>query len=107
MLGEVFVSVLRQFRIVALLEGLSFLLLLFVAMPLKYFADMPVAVRIVGAVHGLLFVLYVPALFRAASEHAWPARRWIVAFAASFVPFGTFVFDRSLEREIRESSPRG
>lgn len=94
-------SALRQFRLVAFLEGLSFLVLLFVAMPLKYWADMPLAVRIVGAVHGVLFVLFVPALFRAASEHEWPVRRWGLAFLASLVPFGTFVFDRSLEREIR------
>ena len=91
---------LRQFRWVAFLEGLSFVLLLFVAMPLKYWAGLPIAVRIVGSVHGLLFVVFVGALFRAALERSWPPRRWGVALFSSVVPFGTFVFDRSLKREI-------
>ena len=56
---------LKQFRWVAFLEGLSFVLLLFVAMPLKYWAGLPLAVRIVGMVHGLLFVLFIGALFSA------------------------------------------
>ncbi len=91
---------LRQFRWVAFLEGLSFVLLLFVAMPLKYWAGMPLAVRIVGGVHGLLFVLFVITLFRVALERDWPPKRWILAFVSSLVPFGTFAFDRSLQREL-------
>jgi integral membrane protein len=91
---------LRHLRIVALLEGLSFLVLLFVAMPLKYYAGMPLAVRVVGMTHGLLFVLFVGALLRAAVEHAWPFRRSLLAFGAALVPFGTLVFDRSLRSEI-------
>jgi integral membrane protein len=93
-------SELRQFRVVAFLEGLSFVLLLFVAMPLKYLAGEPLAVRIVGGVHGLLFVLFVGALFRVALERSWSPQRWLVAFGSSLVPFGTFVFDRSLKREL-------
>jgi integral membrane protein len=91
---------LRQFRWVAFLEGLSFVLLLFVAMPLKYWANLPLAVRVVGSVHGLLFVVFVAALFRAAVERSWPLRRWVLAFFSSVVPFGTFFFDRSLKREL-------
>jgi len=93
-------SELRQFRVVAFLEGFSFVLLVFVAMPLKYLAGQPQAVRIVGGVHGLLFIVFIAALFRAAIERGWPARRWLAAFASSLVPFGTLVFDRSLRREI-------
>lgn len=95
---------LKQFRWVALLEGLSFVLLLFVAMPLKYWAGMPLAVRIVGSVHGLLFVAFLGALFRVALERDWPARRWGLALLSSLVPFGTFVFDRSLRRELLEAA---
>lgn len=91
---------LRQLRLVAFLEGLSFVVLLFVAMPLKYLAGLPLAVRIVGMVHGLLFIAFVISLFRAASEHDWPARRSALAFVSSLLPFGTFVFDRSLKAEI-------
>ena len=93
-------SALRQLRLVALLEGTSFLVLLFVAMPLKYLAGLPLAVRIVGSVHGLLFLMFLAALYRAGSQRGWPLSRWLVAFVASVVPFGTFVFDSSLRREI-------
>jgi integral membrane protein len=100
--------VLRQLRFIAFIEGLSFVLLLFVAMPLKYFAGLPLAVRIVGGAHGLLFVLFLAALVRAATECDWTLRRSVIAFASSLVPFGTFVFDRSLREEIARtgSEPR-
>ncbi|MBX3190501.1 MAG: DUF3817 domain-containing protein [Labilithrix sp.] len=96
-------SILRQLRLVAFLEGLSFVILLFIAMPMKHFAGMPLAVRIVGMIHGILFLAFVVVLYRAALERSWPARRWAVAFIASLLPFGTFAFDRSLKREIEES----
>lgn len=93
-------SELKQFRWVAFSEGLSFIVLLFVAMPLKYWAGLPLAVRIVGSVHGLLFVAFLWALFRVTLERSWPAKRWLAALASSIIPFGTFVFDRSLKREM-------
>ena len=94
------VTELRQFRWVAFLEGLSFVLLLFIAMPLKYWAGLPIAVRIVGLIHGLLFVAFCGALFRVALERNWATQRWVLALFSSLLPFGTFVFDRSLQREI-------
>jgi integral membrane protein len=94
------VSELRQLRLVAFAEGLSFVVLLFVAMPLKYVWGVPIAVRIVGSVHGALFLIFLVALFRAASEREWPLRRSFLAFISSIVPFGTFVFDFSLKSEI-------
>jgi integral membrane protein len=94
------VNALKHLRIVALLEGLSFLALLFIAMPLKYALGMPIAVRVTGSVHGFLFLLFLLALYRAASERSWPIDRSAKAFFASIVPFGTFVFDRDLKREI-------
>ena len=93
-------TALRRLRLVALLEGASFLILLFVAMPLKYVAGMPLAVRIVGSIHGALFIAFVVALYRAAAERDWPRRRSATAFIASILPFGTFVFDASLRREV-------
>jgi integral membrane protein len=81
--------------------------LLFVAMPLKYWAGLPLAVRIVGSVHGLLFVLFVGTLFRAAVEREWPLRRSAVALLSSLVPFGTFAFDRSLKRELAAANMTG
>jgi integral membrane protein len=98
-------TTLRHLRLVALLEGTSFVILLFVAMPLKYLAGLPLAVRIVGSVHGGLFLIFLAVLFRAGRERRWPPRRWLIAFVSSVVPFGTFVFDRSLRREIAEIQP--
>ena len=94
------VTALRQLRLVAFLEGSSFVLLLFVAMPLKYLAGYPLAVRIAGSIHGALFLLFLVALYRAAGDRAWPLRRSLTAFVTSLLPFGTFVFDASLRREI-------
>ena len=98
-------TVLRQLRLVALLEGSSFVVLLFIAMPLKYLAGLPLAVRIVGSVHGLLFLLFMAALYRAARLRNWPLGRTLLAFLSSIVPFGTFIFDRSLRREIAAAAP--
>ena len=95
-------TALRQLRLIALLEGTSFLVLLFIAMPLKYLAGFPLAVSIVGSVHGGLFLLFLAVLYRAATERGWPHRRWLTAFVSSIVPFGTFAFDASLRREIAE-----
>jgi len=99
---------LGRFRAVALLEGLSFVVLLFIAMPLKYLAGLPLAVRVVGMAHGVLFLLYVPSLLEVAVVHRWSLSRVVAAFGASLVPFGTFVLDARLRREARmavEPSP--
>jgi integral membrane protein len=93
-------TLLRRLRLALLLEGVSFLVLLFIAMPLKYLADAPLAVRIVGSVHGFLFLVLLYLLFRTHVERAWPVRRTMSAFVSSLMPFGTFVFDRSLTVEI-------
>jgi len=95
-------TALRHLRLVAFLEGTSFLILLFIAMPLKYLAGLPLAVRIVGLVHGVVFLVILAILYRAGRARRWPHRRWLIAFVSSVVPFGTFVFDRSLRREIAE-----
>ncbi|MES2593660.1 MAG: DUF3817 domain-containing protein [Bacteroidota bacterium] len=83
---------------IGFLEGTSFLLLLFIAMPLKYMADMPAPVRIVGMIHGILFVAYAFALLHAAIVYKWAAMKVIIAFLLSFIPFGTFFLKRVLEK---------
>lgn len=88
-----------RLRVVAFVEGLSFLVLLFIAMPLKYLLGVPLAVKIVGSAHGLLFVLYVAALIEVMLACRWSLARGAAAFAASLVPFGTFVLDGQLRRE--------
>jgi integral membrane protein len=87
-------TVVGRFRLIGWLEGASFLLLLFVAMPLKYVAGMPQPVSYVGMAHGILFLLYV-----AAALHAWRACGWSLgrlglAAGSSLVPFGPFLFDK-------------
>ncbi len=83
-------------RSVGLLEAVSFLLLLFVAMPLKYVWGMPQAVRIIGSVHGGLFVLFCFALWRVLNQTSWPLSRAAFVFAASIVPFMPFIIDRRM-----------
>ena len=88
-----------RLRATTFLEGCSFLLLLGVAMPLKYMADMPLAVRVVGAVHGVLFVAFTLLTLRAMRERgkpfAWGARLAV----ASLIPFATFALDRELRED--------
>ncbi len=79
-------------RWVALFEGTSLLLLLFIAMPLKYYMSMPEAVKIVGIAHGILFLSFLVILFSHAAKRELGLMKTIAGFFASFIPFGTFVF---------------
>ena len=88
-----------RLRVVAFIEGCSYLLLLGVAMPLKYFAGFPMAVKIVGSIHGGLFILFCAALVNAMIAARWSMLRAGVVFASSLVPCGTFVIDGRLKRE--------
>jgi integral membrane protein len=96
---SVFKTPIGWLRIVAFLEGCSYLLLLGVAMPLKYFAGLPLAVTIVGAIHGGLFLLFCAALLRAMTAARWSLPWAGLVFASSLVPFGTFAVDGHLRRE--------
>jgi integral membrane protein len=100
---------LGRLRVIGLWEGVSFLLLLGVAMPLKYFAGWPVAVRVVGLAHGLLFVLYVIAALQVALALRWRIPRTAVVLVASLLPAGPFVIDAKILRQAatqaRETEP--
>ncbi len=99
MTKEVLLNQLHRFRMVAIAEGISFLVLLGIAMPLKYLLDMPMAVKIVGWLHGALFVTFIYFAFEIFTsfkkEILWLGK----AFLASIIPFGTFIFDRELKME--------
>lgn len=82
-----------RFYAVAFLEGVSFLILLFIAMPFKYLLGKPELVKMVGMIHGLLFVLYTITLVQVALEEEWKWRKSLLAFGFSFLPFGTFWFE--------------
>ena len=73
--------------------------LLFIAMPLKYMADMPLAVRVVGSIHGILFIAFVYALWRVYKELKWDVEKIAWSFMASILPFGTFVADARIWRK--------
>jgi integral membrane protein len=89
----------RLLRRVGFLEGVSLLVLLFIAMPLKYIWHQPGAVKIVGWIHGALFVLFMLLLLRVYEQKAWSFKKVVLGFLAAFLPFGTFVFDRQLKKE--------
>jgi integral membrane protein len=89
----------RLLRRVGLIEGISMLVLLFIAMPLKYIWDQPGAVKVVGWIHGALFVLFMLLVLYVYDQRSWPFKKVAVAFVAAFLPFGTFVFDRQLKKE--------
>ncbi|MDH4086566.1 MAG: DUF3817 domain-containing protein [Nitrospira sp.] len=90
----------------ALAEGSSFLLLLFVAMPMKYLMGMPRVVTVVGAIHGILFLAYVAQLAMLRTTHQWDNKFSFYAFLASLLPFGPFLFDKHLcEKEAATEKP--
>ncbi len=91
---------LRALYALGLAEGTSFLVLLLIAMPLKYLANQPAAVRIVGALHGGLFLLYVAAVLLCALLARWNWKRILLGLISSVVPLGPFFFDASVKREI-------
>ncbi|TGM31356.1 DUF3817 domain-containing protein [Leptospira levettii] len=87
---------LGRFRILAFLEGVSFLTILLVTMPLKYLYQNPEPNKVVGLVHGLLFLLYLVELFQVKVELNWKMKKTILAAIASVVSFGTFWAEKYL-----------
>jgi len=88
-----------RFRVIAFIEGISFLLLLGVAMPLKYLAGMPEYVSVVGMAHGILWILFVGGLWDVRTRYRWSLTRTLWGLFSSVVPFGTFVLDIQLRQE--------
>ncbi len=101
------VKTFRFFRHTAMAEGISFLVLLFIAMPLKYFANLPMAVTIVGGLHGVLFVAFMVLAWEVKGEHKKDWAWYFKAFIASLLPFGTFVMDKHWKREQAEAAAKG
>jgi integral membrane protein len=95
-----------RLRVIGFVEGISYLVLMGIAMPLKYLADMPMAVKVTGWAHGVLFVAFSFALLHVFLVHKWSFVKGALAFIAALVPFGTFVLDRHLREEQADASPR-
>jgi integral membrane protein len=91
-------------RIVGLTEAVSYMLLVGVAMPLKYMAGQPKAVSVIGMIHGVLFVLFCIALALATIVAKWPLSRAALLFVASLVPFGPFVLDKRMKEWEKEAA---
>ena len=91
---------LRIFQQIALWEAISTVVLFFIAMPLKYFADIPEAVRVAGSIHGFLVVLFVVLLIMCWSEYKWSFSRVLKYFFASLVPILSFWVERDVKKQI-------
>jgi len=87
------------FRKIAFAEGVSFIVLLFIALPLKYFAKMPMAVTICGSLHGVLFVAFAVLAREVKGEYKKDFNWLVKAGLASIIPFGTFYMDRQWRKE--------
>ncbi|MBB6240043.1 integral membrane protein [Pedobacter sp. AK013] len=92
-------SSLSIFRKVAVAEGISYLLLLFIAMPIKYLLHYKEVVKYTGWAHGLLFVLYAATLILTWQEQKWKFGKTVLIFLASLLPFAPFIVDRKLKDE--------
>ena len=92
-------KLLHRFRMIGIAEGISFLVLLLIAMPLKYLLKIDEAVKIVGWIHGGLFIAFIYFAFEVMGALKKNFIWFIKAFAAAIIPFGTFIFDRDLKKE--------
>lgn len=98
-----FDSTLHRLRSIGIWEALSYLLLLFVAMPLKYIWGWPEAVRVVGMAHGILWMAYVGLAVLGQIDYKWSWKITAWLFVASLLPFGPFVADAKLLRDLEKS----
>lgn len=87
-------SELMKFKLINKIEGISFLILVFIAMPLKYMLGYPMATKITGMIHGLLFVLFVYQLAKAKQEVPLSIKETVFFFILSLIPFGSFYTDK-------------
>ncbi len=91
-------STLARFRLLALIEGVSLLVLVLIAMPMKYYLAQGWLVPWVGWTHGVLFLTYLVASLAVSHKLGWSIGLWLLSFLASVLPFGTFVLDLKLKR---------
>ncbi|GGD23903.1 DUF3817 domain-containing protein [Flavobacterium orientale] len=82
------------FKKIAFWEGISLIVLLFIAMPFKYFLDIPILVKYIGMAHGILFILYIVIALRLSFLEKWPFSKLLIVSFASIIPFGTFYVDK-------------
>lgn len=98
-----FNSLKTRLRFIGFAEGISYLLLLFIAVPLKRIGGHPEAVQVLGPIHGLLFLLYILAIIQAKIEYGWSMGKTGLAFLASIIPGGTFYADHNYFRHLPDT----
>jgi len=89
---------LGRLRILAFVEGASFLVILFITMPLKYMLDIPEPNKVIGMLHGVLFIAYVYAVVHITVDEKWNMKKMSLSLLAAIIPFGTFWADKKLFR---------
>ncbi len=92
-----FSSALKRFRLISAIEGLSYLILVFIAMPIKYMGDNPYYVKIFGMAHGVLFILFMISLFEVKKREKWDTGFMFQLFVLSLIPFGAFVIESKVK----------
>lgn len=90
----------KYFRAISVIEGISLITLLFVAMPLRTYADMHMAVTWVGWIHGILFLIYAAATVVASHMRGWSVLKWLLVLIMGVVPFGFLYVDWMIRREL-------
>jgi integral membrane protein len=90
-----------RLRIIGFSEGISLLILIFVAVPLKYIGHHPSVVKAMGPIHGALFLLFIVNTVSVGVEQKWQFKTTLKVLLACIIPFGTFYIDRKILREIK------
>ncbi|MFV7790152.1 DUF3817 domain-containing protein [Aliarcobacter lanthieri] len=88
-----------QFRTISIIEGISYLVLVFIAMPLKYFFDEPLAVKIFGMMHGIFFILFCIALYNAMRQYKWEFLFSLKLFIYSLIPFFFILIEKEIVKK--------
>ncbi len=90
-------SELKKFLFMNKIEGLSYIVLLFIAMPLKYYFGYPAATKVMGSIHGALFILFLYRLYKAAHRANFSQKETLNYFILSLIPFGSFYTDKLVQ----------
>ncbi|MCD8478608.1 MAG: DUF3817 domain-containing protein [Sulfurospirillum sp.] len=96
-----------RLRMISIIEGLSFLGLLGIAMPMKYLMGDPTLVRYFGMAHGLLFIFFIASLFESSQRYTWSMKFSLFCFACSLVPFAPFWLELKLKQQAKMIAKQG
>jgi len=97
-------TTLEKFRLINFIEGWSFLILVFVAIPLKYMAGILIATKIMGSIHGFLFMIFIIFLAKAHDKYKFKIKFSILLFIASLIPFGTTFTNKMLYKDTLDKN---